>query len=578
VLPVDRTSSAADLTKLSGVEQRLQRQLQQVARRTSAFAMFGLILVVAFALVSVYGFRLLTRVDDRLRALDSSSQPAAAPAVGAAATTAAPAAAATSDSHALDRRLTTVENLQEAIADNSRGAFEQMNYVFTIVAAFFGLFSIFFAYRQVKTDSARDAHDEEMRSLVASFQHNISTISSLITTLQQVFDYRTQIQDELGRLGERAKTLESDRAESAAAMQSLLLKLNTESLRLFTPDIERANLGLEDTRRTFDTFASKLTTAERLRKVEDSLNPFCYYVRGLSQLGIYEYDAAIADLTLASRKGRADRVRPELANYAEDDRENLESRLDQMIVASSYFQGVGYKNLGRYADARAKFQEALDRDAAHLQSQTYLLQVMYLDLRNVPFEETERAYDRAIERFKTFERDPKVDEDRLKRAYSFIRANQGCMYLKRPFVYSDTVKPYERLVDNTRAIACLREARSAFPSEFATFALAQALDNVGASEWGSDRPQDLFQEVAEALKRRVAEDLDRLYSVVNHYMLAICARKFGRSEAVQAALFQARNGLKDIPSHVTCYSPISRIRLSRQEILEEMSIFEGKFR
>ena len=59
--------------------------------------------------------------------------------------------------------------------------------------------------------------------------------------------------------------------------------------------------------------------------------------------------------------------------------ENLQPALHDMMVSCSYFQGVCYKNLGNYTDSEAKFREALERNPQHLDSKTYLLQVMFLN-------------------------------------------------------------------------------------------------------------------------------------------------------------------------------------------------------
>jgi len=58
-------------------------------------------------------------------------------------------------------------------------------------------------------------------------------------------------------------------------------------------------------------------------------------------------------------------------------------------------------------------------------------------------------------------------------------------------------------------------------------------------------------------------------------MLAICSRKLSTStESVEVFLSQARHSLREIPNNVTCFSPISKIRLSRTEILKEMENYE----
>jgi flagellar biosynthesis/type III secretory pathway M-ring protein FliF/YscJ len=264
--------------QLDELVRRLDRRISQASSRSNRFALLTLaLLFVALLVIAVFANRYIMTINNRLHDLQTTvasrsaseqtqqSQPASSEAV-----------------ISLDKRITSLENLQEAMTSTSRGALEQMNYVFTIVAAFFGLFALFFAYRQAKADTTREEHDEEMRGLVASFQQNITTISSLISTLEQSYDYRKQIEAQLNLISERAKVLESHKAEGEANILNLIYELNEEAVKLFPADIDRANLGLEENRRKMEDFANKLTGLERIRKVEDVLNPFCYYIRGLS--------------------------------------------------------------------------------------------------------------------------------------------------------------------------------------------------------------------------------------------------------------------------------------------------------
>jgi len=78
-----------------------------------------------------------------------------------------------------------------------------------------------------------------------------------------------------------------------------------------------------------------------------------------------------------------------------------------------------------------------------------------------------------------------------------------------------------------------------------------------------------------SLKKRIAEDHDHLFSVMLYYMLAVCARMLKEArETSEVFLSQARNSLKPVPGHVTCFSPMSKTRLTRSQILEEMAMFE----
>jgi tetratricopeptide (TPR) repeat protein len=558
--------------QLDGFKRTLDRRIEQVSQKVTRLTMLTLISVLMLlGLAMVLGNWRIAKLDSRLDEVGitvsvpvtqtQQLQPVSSEAIAG-----------------INARLASLENLQEAIVSASKGALEQMNFVFAIVAAFFGLFSLFFAYRQIMADTSREGHDEEMRNLVHSFQDNINTISSLIITLEKSFEYRGEVQEQLAEIGRRAALLESYKEESDIVFRNLIAELNAEAVRLFSAEIDRASLSREENRSRLESFANRMNNAETMRQVEGLLNPFCYFLRGLSSVAVYQYESAVNDFQIAHKKGRVDLVDPKLSNYAEHDRENIERFVRDMLVACGHFQGVSFKNLGNYAESRRKFQEALDREPTYLQARTYMLQVMFFD-RTVDFETIEGEYDRASEEF---ERALKQASDagersKLKKSLNVLKINQGNMYLKK-WIHFDFRSGYRQHENQDKALKYYWEAYDYLNNDLAAFSVAQAMEGVGPSAWRGRAPQDLYEEAVSSLKKRVTEDHDHLYSVMLYYMLAICARKLRDvSESSEVFLSQARHSLRQVPSHVTCFSPINKIRLTRTEILEEMEKFEGLF-
>ena len=475
-------------------------------------------------------------------------------------------------------KLNYLELRQTAVIDETRNSIQRQSFVFTTVAAFFGLFTVFFGYRQLFVESrgseAREKHDQEMRNLVRSFQNNITTISSLIGTLEQSFAYRKQIESQLGEIQERAKALESHQAEDDIALSGLVEALNRDALTAVPLAIDRTALSLDENRRRMEVFVSRLTVAERSRNVEQKLNPFCYYVRGLNNVIIYQYEPAIADLDIAARKAREDVAEPHLANYPADRRENLQKLLSELLVSCSYFQGVCYKNLGHYGPSRAKFTEALERNTEHWDSRNYLLQIMFFD-DSVPFADLEAEFTNSIQRFEQSFRSASHEErEKLRRFGNSLKINQGDTYYRK-LLPQKFRAGYQRHENPEKAAQCYWEAFDYVPNDLAHFCLAQALEQVGASLWRTTTPVKLYASAFRSLKNRVAGDYDKLYSVTLYYMLAICASKLPEQKAAsEVFLSQARHGLKEVATQVTCFSPVSRIRLTRPQILEEMEEFE----
>jgi tetratricopeptide (TPR) repeat protein len=148
------------------------------------------------------------------------------------------------------------------------------------------------------------------------------------------------------------------------------------------------------------------------------------------------------------------------------------------------------------------------------------------------------------------------------------------MYLRK-WVPLDFRSAYRQFENSEKAIKYYWEAYDYMDDDLAAFSVAQAMEDVGPSEWRRTNPRELYEKAMRALKRRIAEDHDHLFSVMLYYMLAICAYKLENSEERPIVfLSQARHSLRQVPTHVTCFSPINKIRLNRSQILEELEKFE----
>jgi len=556
--------------QLRDLQERLQ-QLQAPPRRPPSFPALSFLLVVVLTMLLLY---LIYDQTARLSALKASLRQELFDQIQKNQTVAVPSEAALR----LTEKLNYLELRQTAVIDEARNSIQRQYFVITTVAAFFGLFTVFFGYRQLFVESrgseSREKHDQEMRSLVRSFQNNINTISSLISTLEQSYDYRKKIEDQLGKIQDRAFVLESHKAEDDNALTEIVGALNRDALQVVPLGIDRTALSFDENRRRMEAFVSRLTVAERTPNVQAKLNPVCFYVRGLNSVTTYQYELAVADIDITARKAREDLSAPRLENYPADRRENLHRLLDNLLTSCSYFQGVCRKNLGQYAQSRSKFQEALERNPEHWDSRHYLLQVMFLD-ETIPFATVAGEFDKACHRFdETFRLASQEDRERLRRAGNLLKISQGDIYHRKP-LQQDSRSGYRRHENPERAVQCYWEAMEYLSNDLAQLCLAQALEQVGSSLWKTTTPQELYAAAFKSLKRRVAGDVDKLYSVTIYYMLAICAAKLPEHKStMEVFLSQARHGLKEIPTDVTCFSPVSRIRLTRPQILEEMESFE----
>src|ERR1051325_8123490 len=324
---------------------------------------------------------------------------------------------------------------QNAILDEAKNSLDRQSWIYTTVAAVLGLFTFFFGYRQFLVESrgadARQKYDQEMRGLVQSFQNNITTISSLLGALEEVFRYRQKIQDELQEVKGRAEDLERSRLEVDEAFGASLADLNHDAVLVAPLAIDRAALNLEENRRLLETFAGKMEVAERSRNVAGRLNPVCYYVRGLARTTTYQYRLAIGDFQLAARRGREDISQPKMEAYALEHRDRRESLLNEMLVSCDYFQGVCHKNLGEYDEAMAQFGAVIQRDRKHQEALGYWLQVQFFNDK-VSFRAVEQEFAKAAQQYRALTATVDLGErEALRRFGQVIEINYGDLYHRK---------------------------------------------------------------------------------------------------------------------------------------------------
>lgn len=481
----------------------------------------------------------------------------------------------------LTNRLKYIELQQKSVIDHTKNSMERMYFFFTTVAAFFGIVSLFFGYRQItadaRKDESRERHDAEMKNLVGSFQNNITAISSLIGTLKESFDYRKQIESNLVKIDKRATELEEAKKKGSDIFKALVSKLNHSAVELAEISHDRTRMNLEENKHKLGSFSQELDNLIANHDTANVLNPFCYYLHGLWDAALYEYEDAHRFYDCAYSKGTADLAAREYPNYSEQHREGIQARIKTMLVWCSFYRGVGYKNTVNYSEAMRQFQAAIERNPDHLLSRAYLLQVMFFGQESSK-ESIEEAYTEAYNLIKGLRQRIQVGQADLKesdinKGYSTLKIFEGNMYLPKLFQLPE-LAAYDSFVDPERALSCYYDAYESVSDDLAGFALAQALEHTRASARRGQDASELYSKTMRGLKIRVASDHDKLFSVMLYYTLAFCAKKVDYKTDARYFLAQARAGLRDVPIEVTHFSPISKIRLHSKVLLKEMDLFE----
>ena len=133
---------------------------------------------------------------------------------------------------ALNQRLTTVESLSKAIQATSSGAFEQMSFVFGIIAAMVTVFGLYSVFRQSVAESTRDRQEEETRGLVGSFRENMKSVNDLINTLRESFEHRAKVETQLGQIDRRLAAADDFRNSVERAKVERIAEGNNQAYHL----------------------------------------------------------------------------------------------------------------------------------------------------------------------------------------------------------------------------------------------------------------------------------------------------------------------------------------------------------
>jgi tetratricopeptide (TPR) repeat protein len=484
-----------------------------------------------------------------------------------------------SEVNSLKARLASLETLQEAMVSTSKGALEQMNFVFAITAAFLAMFSVFLAYRQTKADSSREKYDAEMTTLVESSRKNIDFINTLISTLEQSYSYRKEVELRIRSLDEQISEVEKYKQRTELSLHEKTIRLNKESFTLFR-SLDRENFKTEDNKGKLETFYVNMNTLEQMADVSGSLSPFTFFLRALHFFNVTQYQPAQEDLMKAHKLGFREVAKKTAEWYGDEVEAELDKQLSRMLVDCSYHLGITHYNLGEYRDARERFHEAFRSNPLDFRSRSYIPELKFFD--------SQISFAEVIAEFETVERELRAlslaDRERIdwSAAIASLKMREGNCYL--PKLFTITGRERYRSEENIeRAIRIYWEAydeaqktrKPNLTEIFTRFSLAQALEQVGAAEWRDQRPHDLFQSVFNDIRNQIVLKSEPILLVLLNYTIAICTKRASLSgETSRTYLARAREQLQRVPAQVHIFSPITKINLTRQEILWEMEEFE----
>jgi tetratricopeptide (TPR) repeat protein len=568
--------------RLEETRQRLLNEVEQISRkemRISRFAWLSIVLVTSIFVVGIlFGRVYLKEFNVRLDSIESKLKSPSEQAVYH------PPKELPETRDEFNSRLSSVETLMEAITNMSSKALEQMNFIFTIVAAFFGLFSIFFAVRQFISDEGKVKHDAEMIELVGSFRQNITVVNDLMNTMKESYNYRDKVENELGELRTDLLIVKDYKKRAEENLQEKILSLNKRAYQLFQ-EFDRDNFKREENRGKLEYFYDLLNAIEFSGEVEEKLNPFCFYLRGLRYFNATQYELAGKDLELSKKKASREYANPTLNKYGDAISDEIGRYLEKMLEDVEYHLGIIYYNVGDYKLARERFKEAFSKKHLDFRSRIYIPELMFFD-NKIPFSQVIDEYNNVRKELEKLTSDERMKIHWEASMVSFLIRYGNCFLQK--LIPLDHRRQYQSEENNEKATEIYWEAfdfiekqgskKPTLQETFVKFSLAQSLPLSRGTEWKGTSPNNLYRQVFYEIKKEIILKTEPILLMLLNYVLAICVNQGEINEENPFAyLTRSREYLQQIPVDVKIFSPINKINLSREEILKEIEDYERNF-
>ena len=567
---------------------RISDGRRKSASRLSGFAIFigGCALLLMVGLV-VGLSRAKVTMDERLTGIESQVNGRSAQTFGPArnqATTASPT------NGELEGRMSALENLQAAWVAASKSALEQMNFVFAVVAAFFGVFSLFLAYRQVVTDSGREAHEDEVRSLIGSFRQNMAVINDLIVTLEKNYSYRQEVEKQLDQVNSQLTKVKEYKERAEQSFDERISTLNADAYTIFFTPLDRQNFKAGNLRNRLDTFSDAMNTLERTGSVEGRVSPFAFFIRSLHEFNVARYTAAEKDLEDSRIKATRELGEPTLKLYGEVTSEEVKTGLKQLLADSAYHLGIIKYNSGGFDKARKSFMNAFRATPLDFRSRIYVPELLFFEM--APFDEVVREFALVEQELNAV---PLQDRHRMtmrwEEAMASLKMREGNIYLpKTPSLPERAAygirenarlaaAAYQESVKYSEILDAQDGGKTSLPRTFARFSLAQALYHLNRSEYGGKDPAKLYQQAFNELMNETVFKTEPVILVQLNYTMAICSSRLERTVQPPEALFaKAREQLQRVPDTILVFSPVNKVLRRRDELISEMQSFEERNR
>jgi len=481
-------------------------------------------------------------------------------------------------------RMALIEQRQDLLVESAHKDVERLYLIFAGVAAFFALFSIFSAFRQLREDNSRQRLEEqeqkEVQKVMVAFRDNISTINSLISTLKDTIDYRTQIAKDLEKVDQRLIEFSDYKESEEQAYRSRVDSLNRRASHLFLKcQIDKSNreaFKREEHRTNLEPLGDNFDTLLTTGDLTELVSPIGLFLRGLSFFNAMDYENALLRLLEARENAEKQVINP-LPQYGTWAPDEIQKYLQILIKEASYHIGIIQYNLGYYEKARQDFEKAYSKDSLDFRSRIYIPELMFFDHVIEP-SVTEAEYEKIEMELNN------ITSDKRKKMlpnwethYASLKMRQGNFYLPKKDLRPKGRELWAEYENPDKALNCFWEAKEKTPSStFVTFSLAQAMYYKGPSSlWRDLTPEKLFKETFYQFRNDAVLKTEPILLTLLFYCTAIsCYHAQIRGESPSPYLVQARQHLQRVPQGIKIFSPINKINREKADIIKEIDQLE----
>jgi tetratricopeptide (TPR) repeat protein len=477
----------------------------------------------------------------------------------------------------LNRELENLKERQNIVLEAVSEMFNKAIWIFGLLGSIITLFNFFQIYQDSRVVKLLKEQVNEGKEITSSYQKNISSITSLVGALKEVFEFQASAQ----RMMEEIRGLKQENEASQKHWDDEITELNRLAMEL---SLRCKRTSYNDTafQRSAHEFREEYKNISASTDTGGRLNANCFYILAFEYRILNDYRESLShfakaiEVAEAHKQAQADAAA--LYPLLPEGR-SLGGWLTKLQNVCAYHAAIISYNLGRYDEALKGFETALSYDPRDYKSLTYIPEAMYLG-HLAPFQKVEAKFHEVIK---------KIEDLDSREAQGFAETREQLMgqtYMKLGNCYlgGSAYEDYRRQAHIATAEKHFTTAARLDPkSSIVKFSLAQAQfmrqQEKSISTSAGERYRKLFQEVFQNIKGRLYSVTEAKILMMYYYILAICCA-YGEieNEIPQLYIMRVHEMRPNLPSdpELRIFSPLTKNDLGVDEFIGEVEQFQGQ--